>query len=343
MVTLKEIAEKVGVSTSAVSRVLNHDDTLSISEKKRRNIFDTAEALNYATPRHRNRSEPNLPRKQSQLRTISIAHYLTREQELADPYFVGIRLGIESRCEKLNIEPIMNYMTDGKHNLSAMSDTSAIIAIGPHTEAQIQQFKSLQSPITFIDAEEEDDEAFTVTCDLSLAMKKVIRSLEQFGYQRIGFIGSPLPENDLYNKFSAQRYKAFLRHMQDTKNLNPNWVRFNQKTSSGYELCKEVLSNPDDLPDAIIAANDNIAIDAYRAIKEAGLTIGDDIGVIGFNDIPAAQFLEPPLSSISLPSQQLGEAAVDLANESSITGKVARKVILATSLVCRQSIRERQI
>ena len=101
------------------------------------------------------------------------------------------------------------------------------------------------------------------------------------------------------------------------------------------------MSNPKELPDAIIAANDTVAIGAYRAIKQAGLEVGKDIGVIGFNDIPAAQFLEPPLSSIHLPAQQLGEAAVDLAVESSIKGKVARKVTLATTLICRQSINER--
>lgn len=341
MVTLKEIAEKVGVSTSAVSRVLNYDETLSISEKKRRNIFDTAEALNYATPRRRNRTEPiRTTVSQSQLQTLSIAHYLTREEELADPYFVGIRLGIESRCEKLNIEPIMNYMKNGKHNLSAMSDTSAIIAIGPHNSEQIAQLRSLNTPLTFIDSEEDDDEAFTIACDLSLAMKKVIHSLQTFGYKKIGFIGSPLPENDLYNNFSKQRHKAFLHYMNDSQTLNPNWVRFKTDASSGYELCKEILSSNDELPDSIIAANDNIAIGAYRAIKEAGLTVGKDIGIVGFNDIPAAQFLEPPLSSIRLPAQQLGEAAVDLAIESSISGRVARKVILATTMVCRQSIQE---
>ncbi|PWQ94861.1 LacI family DNA-binding transcriptional regulator [Leucothrix arctica] len=342
MVTLKQIAEKVGVSTSAVSRVLNYDDTLSISEKKRVSIFDTAESLNYSTPRRRNRSEPlRSIKQQSQLRTVAIAHYLTRVEELADPYFVGIRLGIESRCETLGIEPIMQYMTDGKHSLSTMADSSAVIAIGPHNAAQVKQLKSLNIPITFIDAEKEDDETFTVSCDLALAMKKVVRSLQQYGYKRIGFVGSPLPENDLYNNFSEERYKAFLRHMHDSQELNPNWVRFSPDTSSGYELSKEILSNPKELPDSIIAANDTIAVGAYRAIKEAGLEVGKDIGVIGFNDIPAAQFLEPPLSSIHLPAQQLGEAAVDLAVESSIEGKVARKVTLATSLICRQSIIER--
>jgi len=339
MATLKDIAQNVGVSASAVSRVLNHDRTLSISEEKRQSIFDTAEALNYSTPRSRNSSEPRSTQKNPQLRTIAIAHSLTREQELANPYFVGIRLGIESRCDKLNLKPLLHYMTDGKHSLSSISKAPSIIAIGPHSTEQTLQLKSLGTPIIFIDAEKDDDEAFTVSCDLSLAMKKIIRTLQQSDYQKIGFIDSPPPNNKHYNSFSQQRYQAFKQHMSEANSFNKAWVKFSLDNSSGYNLCQEILSTSGELPDAIIAANDNIVMGIYRAIKEAGLEIGKDIGIIGVNDTPAAQFLEPPLSSISLPAQQLGEAAVDLSLESCLQEKVARKVTLATTLINRKSIK----
>ena len=80
---------------------------------------------------------------------------------------------------------------------------------------------------------------------------------------------------------------------------------------SGFRLTREVLSeaNP---PDAIITCNDNMAVGAYRAISELGLRIPEDIAIASFNDISVAQFLNPPLSTVRLPSEEIGETAVEL-------------------------------
>ena len=80
MVTLKEIAKAVGVSPATVSRVLNFDQTLSVTAQKRQAIIETAEALNYATPRARNRAN------QQGLNKVALVHFLRPEQELIDPY-----------------------------------------------------------------------------------------------------------------------------------------------------------------------------------------------------------------------------------------------------------------
>lgn len=106
MVTLKEIAKAVGVSTATVSRVLNFDSTLSVTPKKRQAIIEAAEALNYATPRNRNRAN------QQGLTKIALVHFLRPDQELIDPYYVALRLGIESRCAALKIETVKVYHTD---------------------------------------------------------------------------------------------------------------------------------------------------------------------------------------------------------------------------------------
>ena len=84
MVTIKEIAKSVGVSSATVSRVLNYDATLSISETKRQAILETAEALNYLTPRNRARAQH--PPVDTTLPRIAILHFLKPEEELADPY-----------------------------------------------------------------------------------------------------------------------------------------------------------------------------------------------------------------------------------------------------------------
>src|SRR4051812_25234360 len=105
MVTLKEIAKAVGVSTATVSRVLNFDQTLSVSSVKRQAIIEAAEAMNYATPRARNRANSQ------GLNKVALVHFLRPDLELIDPYYVGVRLGIESRCQALKIETVKVYHT----------------------------------------------------------------------------------------------------------------------------------------------------------------------------------------------------------------------------------------
>jgi LacI family transcriptional regulator len=89
MVTIKEIARAVGVSSTTVSRVLNYDPTLSISEAKRQAVVETAEALNYSTPRNRNRSAAALQSLVPGIVRIALVHFLRPAEELADPYYIG--------------------------------------------------------------------------------------------------------------------------------------------------------------------------------------------------------------------------------------------------------------
>ncbi len=109
MVTIKEIAKAVGVSSGTVSRVLDYDPTLSVSEAKRQAIIETAEAFNYATPRARKNAHlPPLPIPMASRAEVSahiaIVHFLAPQEELVDPSYVGVRLGIEARCREYKID-----------------------------------------------------------------------------------------------------------------------------------------------------------------------------------------------------------------------------------------------
>lgn len=75
---------------------------------------------------------------------------------------------------------------------------------------------------------------------------------------------------------------------------------------SGYMLARAMLAKPDP-PKILITCNDNMALGAYRAIHEMGLRIPEDIAVVSFNDIPVAQFLGPPLSTVKIPAELIGK------------------------------------
>jgi LacI family transcriptional regulator len=116
----------------------------------------------------------------------------------------------------------------------------------------------------------------------------------------------------------------------------------NLRLETGYEQARQLLSMAN-RPDAILCANDNMAIGAYRAIQEAGLSISTDIAVASFNDIPVTQFLNPPLSTMQIPGEHIGETAVDLLVERLMGRDYAKHITIPTKMRWRGSCRPPQI
>jgi LacI family transcriptional regulator len=333
VVTLKEIAKAVGVSSATVSRVLNFDQTLSVTAKTRQAIIETAEALKYETPRARNRAY------QQGLSKVALVHYLRPDQELVDPYYVGLRLGIETRCQALKIETIKVYHTDSLPEASLLRSASGIIAIGRHDEDEIAWLSKHNRNLVFADFSPPTDEIDSVESDLVLAMRKLLQSLWAAGYRRIGFAGWV----DIYDGVAAtrpeRRCRAFIEWAREMGMFDERLCLTGGKTEeSGYELTRRMLSEPN-RPDALVTGNDNMAVGAYRAIHQMGLSIPGDIAVASFNDISVAQFMNPPLTTVHLAAEEIGEGAVELLLERIAGRELPKRVTLATTLRWRGSTR----
>ncbi|MEO5808011.1 LacI family DNA-binding transcriptional regulator [Devosia sp.] len=341
MVTIKEIAKAVGVSSATVSRVLNFDATLSVTEQKRQAIIETAEAMNYATPRNRARAA----QQSAVANKIALVHFLRPHQELVDPYYVGLRLGIESRCHALQMEAVKVYHTDSMPEASLLQSASGVIAIGSHSAAEYGWLKRHSKHLVFADYIPPDDEFDSVESDLPLAMRKLLGALTEIGYRRIGFIG--WIEGSTYGE---KRCRSYIEWMNQHSQFDPHLCITGQVSDdngdrkmeqAGHRLAKTLMSqsNP---PEAFITCNDNMAVGAYRAMAELGLRIPEDVAIASFNDISVAQFLNPPLSTTRLPSEEIGEAAVDLLVERIAGRELAKRITLATEIKWRSSTRRPQ-
>jgi LacI family transcriptional regulator len=344
MVTIKEIAHAVGCSPATVSRVLNYDATLSISAKKRQAVIETAEALNYATPRNRNRMvvaggaaqalAPGAGR-------IALVHFLRPAQELTDPYYIGVRLGIESRCQALKIEVVKVYHTDRMPEASLLRDASGVIAVGRHAEEEVEWLRSHSRNLVFADFSPELDTNDSVESDVQLATRKLLTAIHALGYRRIGFIGWIEHVNQVPHHYVERRCRTYIGWMKDAGLFDPELCMTEKLTTdSGYNLARAMMQKQKP-PEVLVTCNDNMAIGAYRAIRELGLRIPEDIAVTGFNDIPVAQLLSPPLTTVKIPAELIGETAVDLLLERFAGRDIAKKVVLATELVWRESTRRR--
>jgi LacI family transcriptional regulator len=336
MVTLKEIANVVGVSTATVSRVLNFDSTLSITAKKRQAIIETAEALNYATPRNRNRANAQ------GLSKVALVHFLRPEQELIDPYYVGLRLGIESRCQALKIETVKVYHTDSKPDASLLQGASGVIAIGHQDEDEIAWLTRHARQLVFADFVPPSDEYDSVSSNLITATHKLLNALKARGYRRIGFAGWMEERSD--DPYYEVRCHSYIQWMRANLEFDPEICVTERSVDrhteqSGYRLGQRLMAVKN-RPDAIVTCNDNIAIGLYRAIAEQGYSIPGDVAVASFNDISVAQFMNPPLTTIRLPAEEIGETAVELLLERVAGRELAKRINLSSQIVWRQSTRD---
>ncbi len=300
MATLKDIATEAGVSLATVSRVLNDDPTLSVKEETKHRILEIAEQLEYRT------SSSKKAAKETRLKHHFLALYnYKQEAEVNDPYYLSIRHGIETQCDKLGITLINCY--DSVIDVETQKITG-ILLVGKTDKSVINKLpKRLSDSICYIDFSDNDSMYDCVDIDLARISKQVVDFFVEQGYQRIGFIGGQDEPNT-----ADIRENAFVEYGSLKGVVSENDIyRGDFSSLSGYDLAKAMLAKGD-FPKAMFIASDSIAIGVLRAIHEFGLNIPQDIALISVNDIPTARFTFPPLSTVRIHSELMGIQAVNL-------------------------------
>ena len=334
VVTLRKIADRVGVSVATVSRVLNHDPSLSVTEETRRAVIETAEAMDYAPPRQRRMGKPAATGR------ITLFHHLRQEQELLDPFYVALRLGIERRCNERNRDYLSIYSSGALPDADALQAADGVIVIGHHSAEEVAWLQSHAKALVFAGFDPPGDTLDHVTYDLTSATRKVLDGLDALGYRQIAFAGwyvSPLL--GLGKEQPEERSQTYIDWMRARGRFDPELLALGANSvDSGHDLTYELLSRPE-RPEVIVLSNDTMAIGAYRAISELGLRIPDDIAVASFNDNSAARFMNPPLTTMRLPAEEIGETAVDLLIERFGGRDLAKQLRLECRMVWRASTR----
>ncbi|MEX3240192.1 MULTISPECIES: transcriptional regulator EbgR [Serratia] len=300
MATLKEIAEAANVSVATVSRVLNDDPTLSVKAQTRQKILEAAERLEYKVQ----------PSKRQSGHRLTFAALFTYKQgiEINDPYYLAMRYGIETQCEKLGISLVACYDFNGEKALPA---AEGLLVIGRPQPVLYEQLGQQKVPVVFLDGVVEDPQFDCVNVDLYKISQKVIDYFIGRGYSRIGFIGG---RDD--PAFADQREQAFVEYGRLKNVVQPQDIYIGDFSSqAGYQCAKRMLEDTSDYPPALLVATDSIAIGVLRALHEKGIQVPGQIALISVNDIPTARFIFPALSTVRIPSETLGAQAVNLLME----------------------------
>ncbi|MDQ2658659.1 MAG: substrate-binding domain-containing protein, partial [Bacteroidota bacterium] len=234
-------------------------------------------------------------------------------------------------AEKKNLDSLISNHVDG-----------LLISVSRETQNSDHFLTLLERniPVVFFDRVCESLETPQVITDNYEISFKATQHLIDQGCRKIAILAGPE-----YLSTSSKRvcgYRAAL--MQNNIGFNPAWLLFPDFRCNSIEAFTNELLRQKDFPDAIFAINDMAAIEIMHFLKKSGLKIPSDVAVMGFNNEKVGEFMEPSLSSIDLPAQEMGETAAEiLINHIKDPECKPEKRLIASRLVIRSStVRNRE-
>ena len=325
MATIRDIAKQAGVSPATVSRVLNYDQELSVAQETKQRIFEVAEKLNYTKHKRANKVGKSV---------IRLVQWYNETEELADLYYLSIRLGIEKKAEEMNIQlrrEALNELSD--------SQASGTIALGKFDAEQIRQLRRVDEHLLLVDFDGMRMGLNSLVVDFDQSVDLVIDHFIQQGHRNIGILSGEEQTKHNLQPIEDPRLVAFKAKMKQINRYRPEFTltaAFSME--AGKQAMANFLANTRERPDALFASSDALAVGAMQAIQEANLRIPEDISVVGFNDVSVAKYVSPALSTVKVETEWMGELAVstlmELIKECS---PVPRKIMLGTRLIQRDS------
>ncbi|MCX7951286.1 MAG: LacI family DNA-binding transcriptional regulator [Clostridiales bacterium] len=338
MVTIKDVAKKANVSTATVSRILNNDQTLSVSDETREKILRTAQELGYKPLRRRDVKKNKENIKENKNICIILAY--SELDEANDPYFLSIRQGIEKECNEksLNISKIIR-LDDNNINFE-IDEFDGIIVIGGVDVTDLKNIYQ-NNNIVFVDHSFEINGYDSVISSFEKATEEVIEYLIGMGHRDIGYIGGrktikKITSNEIV-EIEDIRLQVYKRKMKESGLYNEKNIYIGEWNSSGgYKLMKQAIEK-EQLPSAFIIASDPMSTGALYALHEVNIKVPEDVAIISFDDIETSAYLNPPLSTVKIYTEEMGREAVKVLLDKLNGREIPVQVVLPTKLIIRKS------
>lgn len=330
----REIAKAAGVSQSVVSHVLNDSDAISISAATRARVEKAILELGY------------IPNKAAQSlrsnKTYTIAAIIP---DITNPFYPAFVRGIQDVVNQANYD-LISYNSDGlkerevrELRAAARSHVDGIIGMLFHTSlADFRQIVGDTQPAVICHELDVTPELThlpvdSLCIDGVAAGREVTEYLISKGHRRIAILSGQEMTPPRESRVRGYEEALAAHNMHEPIVFNGD---FNEQ--GGYEAMQHVLAL-DELPDAIFAANDLIAIGAIRACRERGIRVPDDLAIAGFDDIPAAGLMYPALTTLDQNARLTGQQAAETLL-SRITNEYAgpiRNIRIPVQMVVRDS------
>ncbi|MGA8116648.1 MAG: LacI family DNA-binding transcriptional regulator [Actinocatenispora sp.] len=329
MTTIYDVARAAEVSPATVSRVLNGKQT--VDDELAERVRDAARQLDYRP----NAVARNLRRSRTSLWAVIIS-------DINNPFFTALVRGVEDVAQSAQYSVVLcnadeNPDKEASYISAVLSEQMAGVIISPtHLSTHIGRLLGAHAPVVAIDREVDGAAIDTVLVDNEHGARLATAHLIEQGYQRVACITGPHEVTTASERLRG--YQAALRDAGRT--VDPGLVRYANFREAGGHAAMTDLLDSGARPDAVFAGNNLMTVGALECLAERGLAVPSEVAVVGFDDVPWAGFLRPPLSTVSQPTYELGRTAANLLLQRiADPGRPASRITLHTELHVRGSSR----
>jgi DNA-binding LacI/PurR family transcriptional regulator len=326
-VTLKTIAEHLGLTAGTVSAALNNSPAAkSIPEHTKNRIIEAAQELNY---------RPNFFARTLRLkRTYTIG---VIAEEIGDAYGALIISGIEEYLRKSNYF----FLTVIHRHDPKLLQTYAQMLLTRGVEGFITTDTSIQQklalPTVAVAGHQPAEGVTNIVLDHKRAARLALQHLKDLGHEDIAFIKGQTISSDSSARWGAICEVAKELSIQIRPELTIQLEGVDSTPAIGYPFAKQLLARKQHFT-ALFAYNDISAIGSIWAIREAGLRVPEDISVMGFDDIPGAAYANPGLTTVRQPLVRMGQiAAQTLVDQIEERGEYVPEIAIEPEFVVRES------
>lgn len=327
MSSIKDVAREAGVSTATVSHVVNN--TRFVSDEVRARVTQAIELCRYYPNAHAR----SLASGNSRILGLVIS-------DIANPFFPELVKSIETAAFECGYDVVLsntNYDPDRASHYVRRFIERKVAGVALMTseldKKLIEELARRQVSVVFLDLGEPGLHMSNLRVDYESGIEEATLHLVALGHRNIAFIGGTP-----HLRSAERRLEVFRRVKQQLFPDVPERVYYgNFKIDGGRRAASEILAE-NDLPTAVLAANDLMALGAINEFRARGLNVPRDISVVGFDDIAFAALSDPPLTTVNLPRTELGQRAVEALLETlADSNQQGVEIIIPTRLVIRAS------
>lgn len=331
-ITAKELAKKLNLSEAAISMALNRKP--GVSTKTRKMVLEAAEKYGYDFTRVSGRS--------SRSGVVTFVVFKKHGAVVSDtPFFSEVTEGVQQKCSeygfKLNIEHVYKEDYPDRQAERIMdSDPAGIILLGTEmSKEDFLPFSRLQIPVVLLDVYMRDANVDCILINNSQGAYLATEYLISATKSQPGYLHSSYSISNFEERADGF-YKAIRAHGMSTSKSIVH--RLTPSIEGATADMLEILNAGEEIARAYFADNDLIAIGAMRALQHKGYHIPEDVAIIGFDNLPMCNYIDPPLTTINVPKKYMGEIAVArLLARINARQFVPIKIEVHTNLVSRRS------
>lgn len=309
-VTIQDVAKELNLSRNTVAKALNNSST--VSYETRYVVIEKAYEMGYSKLSPVVLNEFKLRNKIDNTKTIVV---LTRRE--ISVFWNSIIMGISDELNKYGCKLQFNFISEQDEKnlvmpLDLQAEVSGIIILSVFTKDYIDQIMKQSIPVVFLDGPSNLNSIATygdiIISESYNSVKTLTNHLIAQGMKKIGFIGDVT-----YCKTIHDRYQGYLSALKWADIKPDETIIANYHPTHKFYKTDEVekaLNEFSCIPEAIVCANDDIALDVIRCLKNRGLSVPDDVAVTGYDNVESMAQVEPFLTTVRVGNQRLGRRLV---------------------------------